>query len=164
MNADAFRHLYNYHFWMNRHIWTAYVAPLSADHFTQQFKYSHGSVRDQVVHLMNVDNAWFTELRGLEPQNILEAGNTDDRPLIRAHWDGVEQMMRDYLANLPDDQLLTKPVPEGEDKDLALWQILIHVINHGTDHRAQLLRVLNDLGVETMPQDYVYYAYEVPVK
>lgn len=164
MNAAAFRHFYNYHFFMNRHIWNEYVVPLTAEQLTQKFKYSHGSVRDQVVHLMNVDEAWFTEVRGGQPQDSFGPGDTDDRPAIRAHWDTVEQMMRDYLANLQDDQLLTKPVPEGEDKDLALWQILIHVANHGTDHRSQLLRTLNDLGVDTMPQDYVYYAYEVPVK
>lgn len=99
MNAAAFRHLYNYHFFMNRHIWNEYVAPLSAEQFTQKFNYSHGSVRDQVVHLMNVDEGWFSELRGLQTQNSFEAGHTDDRPLIRTHWDSVEQMMRDYLTN-----------------------------------------------------------------
>ncbi len=164
MNAAAFRHFYNYHFFMNRHIWNEYVAPLSVEQFTQKINYSHDSVRNQMMHLMNVDNAWFSEVRGLMPQDYTSSGDTDDRAQIRAHWDTVEQMMRDYLANLQDDMLLTKPVPEGEDKDLFLWQILIHVANHGTDHRSQLLRFLNDLGVETMPQDYVFYAYEVPVK
>jgi uncharacterized damage-inducible protein DinB len=41
-----------------------------------------------------------------------------------------------------------------------LWQVLLHVGNHGTDHRAQLLRVLNDLRVKTVYQDYIFYAYE----
>jgi uncharacterized damage-inducible protein DinB len=50
----------------------------------------------------------------------------------------------------------------GEDKDLILWQVLLHVVNHGTDHRAQLLRLLNDLGVETTSQDYVFYMYDNP--
>ena len=27
-----------------------------------------------------------------------------------------------------------------------------HVVNHGTDHRAQLLRLLNELGVKTTSQ------------
>jgi len=34
------------------------------------------------------------------------------------------------------------------------------VVNHGTDHRAQLLRALNDLGVMTEYQEYIYaYGY-----
>ncbi|MBK7915376.1 MAG: hypothetical protein IPJ94_03790 [Chloroflexi bacterium] len=45
--------------------------------------------------------------------------------------------------------LFDKPIVEPEeDKDLVVWQVLLHVANHGTDHRAQLLRLLNDLGVK----------------
>jgi uncharacterized damage-inducible protein DinB len=67
--------------------------------------------------------------------------------------------MRDYLAGLPDEMLSEQPL-EGEDKDLFLWQVLLHVVNHGTDHRAQLLRQMNDLGVTTTYQDYIFYVYE----
>jgi len=51
--------------------------------------------------------------------------------------------MRDYLAGLRDDMLFEKPFAEGEDKDLILWQVLLQVGTHGTDHRAQVLRLLN---------------------
>ena len=53
-----------------------------------------------------------------------------------------------------------KPIQDDKHKDLRLWQILLHVANHGTDHRAQLLRLLNDMGVQTKPQDYIFYVYE----
>jgi uncharacterized damage-inducible protein DinB len=93
------------------------------------------------------------------PQPFPAAG-LDDREAILAHWDSVEQGMRIYLANLRDDMLFEKPFPEGEDKDLSLWQVLLHVVNHGTDHRAQLLRALSDLGIKTAPQDYIFYLYD----
>ena len=67
--------------------------------------------------------------------------------------------MRCYLAELRDEMLFDQPLA-GEDKDLILWQVLLHVANHGTDHRAQLLRQLNDLGVKTEYQDYIFYVYE----
>ena len=69
--------------------------------------------------------------------------------------------MRDYLAELRDDNLFDKPIEEPEeDKDLFVWQVLLHVANHGTDHRAQILRLLNDLGVKTTSQDYIFYVYD----
>jgi uncharacterized damage-inducible protein DinB len=106
-----------------------------------------------------VDNSWFSGLRDIEPQEpIIHPG--DDRNTIRERWDAVEQDMRGYLANLRDDMLPRKPFPEGEDKDLLLWQVLLHVVNHGTDHRAQILRLLNDMGVRTGPQDYIFYVYD----
>ena len=161
MNANSFRHFYDYHFTENRKIWDDYAAPLSHEQFTQNVAYSHGSVRDQIVHLMSVDEGWFSELRGVEPSEPFPPADFDDRQVIRAHWDEVEQLMRAYLAELRDDMLFDKPIKEPEeDKDLIVWQVLIHVANHGTDHRAQLLRLLNDLGVKTTSQDYIFYVYD----
>lgn len=68
--------------------------------------------------------------------------------------------MREYLAELSDDRLFEKPFATGEDQDLILGQVLLHVVNHGTDDRAQLLRLLNDLGFKTAPQDYIFYVYD----
>ncbi len=162
MNADAFRHFYDYHFAENRTLWDAYISALSDEQFTQPVHYSHGSVRNQIVHLMSVDDTWFRGLRRVEIPEPLNPAAFADRKLIRAHWDHVEQSMRDYLATLRDDRLFDKPFAEDEDKDLLVWQVLLHVVNHGTDHRAQILRVLHDLGVKTVSQDYIFYVYDHP--
>jgi uncharacterized damage-inducible protein DinB len=159
MNANAFRHFFDYHFSENRNMWDSYITPLSYEHFTQDVGYSHGSIRNQVVHIMSVDETWFSGLRGVGFPEPFPSADFDDRQIIRAHWDNVEQNMRAYLAGLEDDMLSDKPL-EGEDKDLILWQVLLHVVNHGTDHRAQTLRLLNDLGVKTTSQDYIFYVYD----
>ena len=161
MNADAFRHFYNYHFTENRKIWDSYITPLSHEQFTQAVGYSHGSVRNQILHLISADDAWFSELRGVAPSEPLPPADFDDRNIIRAHWDIIEQNMRDYLSELRDDMLFDRPIEEPEeDKVLIVWQVLLHVVNHGTDHRAQLLRLLNDLGVDTKSQDYIFYVFD----
>lgn len=73
--------------------------------------------------------------------------------------------MHVYLAELRDELLFATPIQEPEeDKDLIVWQVLLHVVNHATDHRAQLLRLLNDLGIKTTSQDYIFYVYEHPQK
>lgn len=161
MNAEAFRHFYAYHFTENRKLWDHCVTPLTFEQFTQPAHYSHGSVRDQIIHLLSVDEVWFSELQGLEPSGPFPPATSDDRKIIRAHWDNLEQSMRAYLAALRDDRLMDKPIKEPEeDQGLSVWQVLLHVVNHGTDHRAQLLRLLNDLGVKTVSQDYIFYVYE----
>ena len=160
MNADAFRHLYDYHFSENRKIWDAYLPSLTDEQFTRAAGYSRGSVREQLVHMMSADNTWFSGLRGLEIPEPLDPADFPDRGSLRARWDEIEQAMRAYLAGLSDEMLFEKPFAEGEDKDLILWQVLLHVANHGTDHRAQVLRLINDLGVKTWSQDYIFYVYE----
>jgi uncharacterized damage-inducible protein DinB len=159
MNADAFRQFYDYHFTENRKIWDTAVM-LSQEQFTRPSDYSVGSVRDQIVHLMSCDDYWFSGLRGLEMPDMRDPTHYEDRALLRAHWDIIEQNMRAYLATLRDEMLFEHPFPDGEDRALVLWQVLVHVVNHGTDHRAQLLRLLNDLTVKTGPQDYIFYIFD----
>jgi uncharacterized damage-inducible protein DinB len=160
MNTDAFRYLYNYHFAENRKMWDNYILPLTHEQFTQNVDYSHGSIREQVIHLMSADDTWFSELGGAGPLEPLPSANIDDRGIIRARWDEIERNMRDYLAELQDAMLFDRPIKEPEeDQVLVLWQVLLHVVNHGTDHRAQLLRQLHDLGVNTTSQDFIFYIY-----
>jgi uncharacterized damage-inducible protein DinB len=161
MNTYAFRHFFDYHFAENRKIWDRYITSLSDEQFTKEMDYAQGSVRDEVLHLIDVDEAWFCDLRSAEFLPPLDDEDMNDRAILRARWDEVEQMVRGYLAGLEDDMLTEKPL-QGEDENLLLWQVLLHVVNHGTDHRAQLLRFLHDLGAETESQDYIFYVYGNP--
>jgi uncharacterized damage-inducible protein DinB len=164
MNAEAFRHFYNYHFAENRKVWE-HVASLTFEQVTQKADYSRGSIREQLIHLIDAEEMWISELRGAQPSEPLpETTDVDDRDAIRSLWDAVEQNTRAYLATLQDDQLFSKPITDPEeDKDLIVWQVLLHIVNHATDHRAQLLRALHDLGVDTKYQDYIFYVYEHPM-
>jgi uncharacterized damage-inducible protein DinB len=112
---------------------------------------------------MSTDEVWFAGLRGANFPEDFPPGGGDDRAAIRARWDAVEEMMRAYLAGLTNEMLSEKPIVDPEeDQNLTTWQVLLHVVNHGTDHRAQLLRLLNDLGVKTTSQDYIFYVYDNP--
>ena len=160
MNADMFRNLYQYHFDLNRKIWDECIVPLTDEAFTRKVDYSVGSVRNQVTHLLNIDDRWFSGLRGEPVPDFINSEAYVDRVTIREKWDGIEARMQDYLKDLCDDDLMTQPFMAQDKDPTALWQILLHVANHGTDHRAQLLRILNDLGAKTFPQDYIIYTWE----
>lgn len=160
MDVNAFRHLYAYHFAENRTLWEASAA-LSDEQFIQPISYSLGSVRNQIVHLISVDDTWFSGLRGADIPAPLDPTDFSDRNRIRVYWDRVEQTMHEYLAELRYDMLFDTPLA-GEDRRLMVWQVLIHVINHGTDHRAQILRLLHDFGLKTTSQDYIFFAYAHP--
>lgn len=157
MNADAFRDLYEYHFKINRKIWDTSVMALTDEQFTQTVDYSIGSVRNQVVHMLNIDDRWFCGLRGLEAPGFLNPVHFPDRGVIRAKWDAVEADMRAYLTGLRDEMLLGPAFGAADSSGFRLWQVLIHVANHGTDHRGQLLRLLHDAGAPSFPQDYIFH-------
>ncbi len=163
MNADSLRQLYNYHFAMNQFIWHRFIVSLTQEQFEQPVEYSVGSVRNQIVHLINVDYSWFHDLQGQVPPDWRIPEEMSDRNTIRAWWDEVVAFQKAYLATLTDEMAAAHPI-EGEDSIFAAWQVLLHVANHGTDHRAQILRAIHDMGYETMPQDIVFYWYDVHSK
>jgi hypothetical protein len=43
------------------------ISPLIHDLLTQNAEYSDKSVRNQIVHLMEVVEVWFSVLQGIEP-------------------------------------------------------------------------------------------------
>jgi len=154
MNADDFRHLYDYHFSQNRKLWDMVIVPLSDDLFAHPIDYSVGSIRNQCVHVAAVDNRWFSGLRGLtEIPDVPNPILYPDKARVRAFWDEVESHQRAYLPTMTDETLNQELQP-----GLKKWQVLYQVLNHGTDHRAQMHSILNGLGVATQPQDYFFFA------
>ena len=152
MTADDFRQLFDYHFAANRRLWDFSVASLTAEQFKQKATYSVGSVRNQLVHLMNMDQRWFCALRGEKVPGLLNPVYYSNRDKLRQYWDVVEAEMREYLQSLQDADL-----NQTLDDGTRIWQALFHVLNHGTDHRAQTLAILDQLGVPTWPQDFVFF-------
>jgi uncharacterized damage-inducible protein DinB len=152
MNADHFRQLYESHFAANHKLWADSIAGLTDEQFKQKLPYSVGSIRNQVVHMLNVEHSWFCELRGVDPPGWANPVHLPDRPRVRARWDAVEAGLQSYLANLAADDL-QQPGPDG----LQVWQVLFQVLNHGTDHRAQLLSMLAQFEAPTFAQDYALF-------
>lgn len=155
MNANDFRTLYDCHFTVNQRIWDKCILTLTDEQFDRALPYSIGSIHNQTVHMMSIDERWFSGLRGEPLPDFLDPVNFPDRTAVRQYWDIVEGRMREYLAALTDEQ--TAALFE----DLTVWQVLLHVVNHGTDHRAQVLAMLNTLGIKTFPQDFVFHLWGV---
>jgi len=63
--------------------------------------------------------------------------------------------MRVYLDGL-NDQHLEMPFQEN----MKVWNVLYHVVNHGTAHRAQIGARLRHLGLKPPPQDYIHFTLE----
>lgn len=158
MNAEDFKSLYEYHFTRNREIWDNCVTKLTLEQFKHKIDYSIGSIRNQCVHLLNVDERWFAGFHGDEIPGWYMANRFKDFGSVRKKWDKVETYMRKFLETLNDAML------DADMGGIKNWQALYHVLNHGTDHRAQILAGLHGLGAPTLAQDYFYFAAGLPVK
>ncbi len=68
---------------------------------------------------------------------------------LRARWQAEEKAMREYLAGLQSDDLVTRigyTTTIGMPFETTLWHILAHVVNHGTQYRSEAGVLLTQLG------------------
>lgn len=72
-------------------------------------------------------------------------------------------MVRGYVASVDDAELQRDVRPDHWDPDerpIKMWQAMLQVANHSTDHRAQVLAGIQRLGGPTVGQDYLDYLFE----
>jgi uncharacterized damage-inducible protein DinB len=163
VDADNIRTLFEYHFALNRRVWDECISALTDEQFTRDLAYSLGAIRNQTVHMMSVDQRWLARLRQMEVPASLKPLDFLDRSAVRVYWDRVEADIRAYLSGLTDADLTAirhYPTSRRGPSTSEVWQILVHVVNHGTDHRAQLLAMLFQLGAPTLEQDMMLYWWD----
>ena len=103
--------------------------------------HSHGSIRNQMVHISHTEAGWLRGLladpdaRGTRPAPT----EYPTRAAAFALWEEKSRALEDYVAGLDEEAL--QRVPPGMAG--PVWQVLLHLVNHSTDHRASVLRALS---------------------
>jgi uncharacterized damage-inducible protein DinB len=143
---------YNYKYqWL---VWDS-IMLLTDDQFITELPYSYGSIRNHMVHLATNDGSWLRSLK--EEPNSRKYGFAPEAYTTRAAIRQICQQSADevlaYAASLTEADLQRQP----KNMPLNIWQTLFHLVNHGTDHRAQVLRALHDFGAPTFEQDFAFY-------
>jgi uncharacterized damage-inducible protein DinB len=108
-------------------------------------------------HLLNAEVIWLARIQHLEsPVQVF-----DDHSLAecrRVHESTFERFIG--LADSSTEELeteITYKTSKGDIFTTSLEDILLHVFNHGTYHRAQIARDLRQNGFEPVNTDYIMY-------
>lgn len=152
-SSDMFRTLFAYDVATWRRVWEVVLA-LPPAQYEQDIPYSHGSIRSQMTHVTRVSVAWLMGLSG-QPggqQFQLDTADYSDAEALRTRWEEAAANTLAYVATLTDEQL-DETLPEMRG---PTWHVLYHLVNHGTDHRAQVLAGLQRLGAPTFAQDLIF--------
>jgi uncharacterized damage-inducible protein DinB len=143
------RTLLNYHVVSNRRLWEHLLAHLTDEQFIQPVDYAFGSIRSQVVHMAATDRYWLHDIQS-KPITGLEPEDFPTRASFSPMWESIQGSLLAYVGSLTGRDLAEAPGGLMETR----WEALVHVANHGTDHRAQVLSMLHTMGVPTFEQDF----------
>ena len=119
-----------------------------------------------MAHLLAAQQIWINRCLGLPPATV------NLWPALGGKSDEFKDMIRDncqawvnYLDNLNEtdfDKTISYKNLKGDSFENKLVDILTHVINHGTHHRAQIGQLLKLAGIENLPvTDYIFYIREL---
>jgi uncharacterized damage-inducible protein DinB len=164
MTPEAMRRLFAYHYWASEKVWDC-ILSLTDKQFTQSIEYSVGSIRNHVVHVMSASGRWIQRLQGVAVKPHLDFEDYPTRALAKAKWDAMKAEMLTYIESLNqaqlDKQVEWELPAHGIRAANTRWEVLLQVVNHGTDHRAQILAMLHHhFGVQTVEQDLIFYLVE----
>lgn len=142
------------------------AAGLTAEQYTTVYPgLSFGSVRGSLVHVLMAEHTWRRRIAdGVSERSPLSEADLPEFAGLRQRWAEEEAALRAFVAGLTDDRLAA-PVAytstDGKDYQTPLWQILTHVVNHGTQFRAEAAVALTALGRSPGDLDFIYYVRTV---
>ncbi len=149
MNIREIESLIDYHYWATHRVIDA-TEPLSMDQFTRNLGNSFGSVQHTLGHLYAAEWVWLCRWNGINPTALLAPDILPDVATARRMFREHEEKVRDFWESAGEsrkDEVIPYRTIAGQEFQSPLWQMQVHVVNHGTYHRGQLTTMLRQLGV-----------------
>ena len=140
------------------------AAKVTPEQFVALANLSHGSLRGTLVHTFGAEVVW--RLRCQEGISASGLPTEDEFPIADAlwtRWQAEERAMRSYLASIGDADLNTEIQyrnTKGATFENILWKLLAHVVNHGTQFRAEAGIALTMFGQSPGDLDMILFFRE----
>ena len=157
--ADMLRLHLAYSAWASQRLMDA-ASQLTPDELTRNFNTADQSVLGTLAHVFGGDRAWLGRFEGNPPKTLLDQ---EDRQLatLQREWPILQDRWKRWAESLTDEAALA-PIAyvdfRGNPWEQPVWQIVLHVVNHGTHHRGQVTGFLRSMGHQPPPVDlHVYH-------
>jgi len=165
IGAAGLKRMVTYTDWANGAILDA-TAALDQEQLTRDLRSSFPSIRDTLLHIAESDWIWLRRWNGESP-----AGPPDwvaaTHNEVRARWAAVMSERKAFLAPIDDAGMLRRVSYrrlDGSEHESALWELLLHLVNHATYHRGQITTMLRQLGARTVSTDMTRWYREHAVE
>lgn len=123
---------------------------------------SYSSLFKTLLHMLDAESIWWQRLK-LQERLIIPsqefAGNIKE---LVAELHQQSKRWEEWVQQatpLSVDHVFQYKTLTGEQFKQPTWQMLLHVFNHATYHRGQLINMLRQLGMEKLPStDFIKWA------
>jgi uncharacterized damage-inducible protein DinB len=140
---------------------------LTPSELNQHMYNSFGGVLGTLHHIFFADRVWLSRLEGNPLPGLSSPGEAYTIEELQRLWQDVLARLIAYAANLTDEgvaSVLRYRNLRGINAALPVWQVILHLVNHGTYHRGQITTMLRQLGHECVSTDLNAYYLEMQAK
>ena len=162
MNQEDILTLFKYNAWANARIWNA-TAQLTAKQFLAPASFSHGGLRGTLVHTLFAEWIWRRRWEGLSPSEWLRPEDFVTFEALQSRWQIEEKALMDFVETVSDEALndsMQYRRTEGEPRENMLWHLMVHLVNHGTQHRGEAAAMLTEFGHSPGDIDFIVFLRE----
>jgi uncharacterized damage-inducible protein DinB len=148
MTADDIRILLDYNYWARDRA-LASAERLPPEQLSRNLGSSFGSVLDTLVHIYFAEWIWHRRWQGESPSVRPDTSLFVSVATLREAWLPLEQQIRSFVDALgPADlsRMLEYKSMNGQPSTSPYWQMIVHVVNHGSYHRGQLATMMRQLA------------------
>jgi uncharacterized damage-inducible protein DinB len=142
--------LLDFNYWARDRVLEA-VRTLDAQQYTRDLGNSFPSIRDTLVHIYSAEWVWYSRWQGTSPTSRLTVDQFPDLDTLEPAWKSLETDIRAFVAGLGDEGLardVDYKLLSGQPGRSAYWQMVQHMVNHGSYHRGQITTMLRQIGAK----------------
>ncbi len=164
MNKDDIQFLFNYNQWANARVLGA-AAKITEEQYVAPGRFPHGGLRGTLVHTLFAEWVWRQRWLGTAPDYRYRL-KPEDFPTVatlHARWTEEEKARMEFISAVSDEKLKTEfdyTSTEGGRHRRVLWETMVHLVNHGTQHRSEVAAMLTELGQSPGDIDLILFLNE----
>jgi uncharacterized damage-inducible protein DinB len=158
VSAEVLRAHIGYTAWASRCLVES-AGRLSPEELTRDFGTADKSVLGTLVHVFGADRIWLARVRG-EAVHTFLTGADYHLSVLQNDWPALHQQWTQWASALTDDAAvaaISYSDMAGNLWQQPLWELVLHVVNHGTHHRGQVSGSLRAMGHVPPKLDLVNY-------
>jgi uncharacterized damage-inducible protein DinB len=158
VSVDTLRLQLNYSAWATQRLLDV-AATLPHEDLTRDFQTSDKCVLDTLAHIYAGDRMWLALLVA-KPRTTFVDPEDRDLTLLQTEWPALHQRWMLWMRDVSDADVAERIAFEdtlGNPHMKPVWQVVLHVVNHGTHHRGQISGFLRAMGHTPPPLDLMEY-------
>lgn len=140
--------------WANKKLFDC-IAKLPEETINQEITSSFPSLRLTVLHMWNAESVWWQRLKLQERVEHPAPSFIGDFATLQKLCSAQSLQWAEWVTNATEVQLqhvFAFRRSKKEEVKMPVYEVLLHLLNHATYHRGQLVTMLRQAGVSKIPQ------------